>query len=420
MLQPTERRLHYEKSYLSQDVLAGCIVAMLLIPQSMAYAMLAGAPPVIGLYAAGIPMLAYLLFSSSRHLSVGPVSIVALLAYTGVSRLAELSGRPYLEIISTLSLLVGLLLAVLGLLRVGRLLDKIDHAVITGFTSAAAIIICLQQVGPIAGIHLPREDQVLPLLYALAGSLIQFHLVTLLIGAISLAALYALHRLLPIAIGPLVILMLSAVVVKRFELAHQGVSIVGPIPTGLPEPSWAWPSLELALQLLPTALAIVLITFFESYAIASSVASKSGYKIRADRELLGLGAANVTSSLVGAMPVAGAISRTAVNYGSGARTKVASLITVLLLLVTVSYFTQGLYYMPKAALAAIIVFSVMRLIDVKGILSHTDKATDPTSYWIQLITFLTALLIGIVQGLLIGIVLCIVLQTLRRRQNPAS
>ncbi|MCI3921271.1 SulP family inorganic anion transporter [Paenibacillus sp. TRM 82003] len=402
----------------SGDVLAGCIVAVLLVPQSMAYAMLAGAPPVTGLYAATLPLLAYLLLGTSKHLSVGPVSIAALLAFAGVGELAATGGPGYMETMSALALLVGLLLAALGLLRVGRWLEAVHPAVIGGFTSAAAIVICLQQLGPLVGVALPREERALPLLQAFAFELPRLDPVTAAIGLLSLAALYALHRLLPIALGPLVVVTLSAVFVKRFALHDGGTAIVGAIPSGLPSLGLAWPAPETALALLPTALAIVLIAFFESYAVALSVAEKTGDKLNADRELIGLGAANVASAAVGAFPVAGAFSRTAVNYGSGARTKLASGVTVALLLATVAWFTKLLYYMPKAALAAIIVFSVIRLVDVRCLVRRAVGSDGWQAYALRLGTFATTLFVGVAQGLLLGIAASFVLSRLQGKHLP--
>lgn len=398
------------------DLLAGCIVAVLLVPQSMAYAMLAGAPPVAGLYAAGAPLLAYALFGSSRHLSVGPVSIVALIAFSGVGALVAPDDAAYMETMSALALLVGGLLAALGLLRVGRWLEAVRPSVIGGFTSAAAIVICLQQLGPLVGVALPREERALPLLHAFAAKLPQADPTTAAIALLSLGALYALHRLLPIALGPLIVVLLSAACVKRFALHDGGVAIVGAVPGGFPAPAWSPPSLETAIALLPTALAIALIAFFESYAVALSIAKKAGYPLRANRELFGLGAANVAGSLVGAFPVAGAFSRTAVNYGSGARSKLSAVVTAALLFATLAFFTQGLYFLPKAALAAVIVFSVVRLVDVASLLRRGGESGDTRiDDVLRLVTFAATLLIGVAQGLLIGMAASWILPRLNRK-----
>jgi SulP family sulfate permease len=391
------------RPHLAGDFLAGLIVAVLLVPQSMAYAMLAGAPPVLGLYAGSVPLFVYLFFGSSKHLSVGPVSIVSLLAFAGVGAYAEPNSPHYLVLLSTLAGLVGGLLIVLGLLRAGRCLDRISLSVIRGFTSAAAIVICMQQLGALAGIDLPREERMGVLLLAFAPQLPFIHPISAGIGLFSLLVLHLLHKVLPFSVGPLVVVMLSACLVKRFDLYQTGVEIVGAIPSGLPELTWNTPSIPTILALFPTACAIAFISFFESYAIASSIAAKERYPLNANRELIGLGAANVASSLVGSIPVAGAFSRTAVNYGSGGRTKLSSFVTGLLLCITVLYFTQPLFFLPKAALAAVIVFSVFRLMDWRSLAS--PHAVGRAEYSLLVVTFFSTLLIGVAQGLLIGIIL---------------
>lgn len=405
------------RSTLSGDLIAGSIVAVLLVPQSMAYAMLAGVPPVYGLYAAALPLLAYSLFGSSKHLSVGPVSIVALLTFSGVGVLAEPYGASYVGLTAMLSLIVGMLLLLFGFLRIGRYLDRISPFVIHGFTSAAAIIICMQQLGALIGVPLPREEHVAVLLPVFLRQLSELHPATAAVGLSCFAILYALHKLLPVALGPLVIVAVSAAAVKRFSLHRAGVDIVGSIPGGLPAFHFGMPTFDAMYSLLPTALAIALITFFESYAVASSIAQKASYPLQANRELLGLGAANVASSLVGSFPVAGAFSRTAVSYASGGRTKASSLFTAGLLFVTVMYFTKMLYFMPKAALAAIIVFSVARLIDLHRLLSPGQA--NRSDYATLVVTFCSTLFIGVAQGLLLGIGLSWLLCRIRRdRNNP--
>ena len=311
----------------ARDATAGAIVAVLLVPQSMAYAMLAGAPPELGLYAAALPVLAYAALGTSKHLSVGPVSIVSLLAFAGIGALTGPGTPPHAALLPALSLLVGALLLLSGVLRLGRWADRIDRSVVHGFMSAAGLVICMQQVGALTGIALPREERLAALLPALFQGLGAAHLPTVAVGLLCLAALYAFQKLLPIAIGPLATLLVAAAGAKRFGLERLGVDIVGPVRAGWPELHWTLPSAGVALDLLPTAAAIALIAYFESYAVAAAVAAKAGYAVRASRELAALGAANVASALVGSVPVAGAMSRTAVSFASGARTKLAGAIS---------------------------------------------------------------------------------------------
>jgi len=385
----------------ARDTTAGAIVAVLLVPQSMAYAMLAGAPPELGLYAAALPLLVYAMLGSSKHLSVGPVSILSLLAFAGVGALSERTEISHASLLPALSMCVGALLLLFGALRIGRWLDRIDRSVIHGFMSAAGIVICMQQIGALTGIALPREERALALLPAIVGGLGMAHLPTIAVGLFGLAALFALHKALPIALGPLAVLLVSAAATKRFGLDRLGVDIVGDVPAGLPALNWDVPPLGTAIDLLPTALAIAAIAYFESYAVAASIAAQAGYRLRANRELFALGAANVASSLVGSLPVAGAMSRSAVNFASGARTKLAGAISAGLATATILYATQLLYYIPKAAMAAVIVFSVSRMIDWRSLASREHRGIR--EFAVMLLTFAATLTIGVIHGLLVGI-----------------
>ncbi|HZG77967.1 MAG TPA: SulP family inorganic anion transporter [Paenibacillus sp.] len=389
----------------TRDATAGALVAVLLVPQSMAYAMLAGAPPELGLYAAALPVLAYAALGTSKHLSVGPVSIVSLLAFAGIGGLTGPESGPgsplYTALLPALSLLVGVLLLLSGVLRLGRWADRIDRSVIHGFLSAAGLVICMQQVGALTGVSLPREERFAALLLPLFQGLGAAHPPTVAIGLLCLASLYALQKALPIAIGPLAVLLVAAAVAKRFGFERIGVEIVGPVRAGWPELHWALPSVGTALDLLPTAAAIALIAYFESYAVAAAIADKAGYAVRASRELTALGAANAASALVGGVPVAGAMSRTAVSFASGARTKLAGAISAALAAATILYATELLYYIPKAAMAAVIVYSVARLIDARSLVSRGERS--PRAYASLLIAFAATLAAGVFHGLLVGI-----------------
>ncbi|TLS49563.1 SulP family inorganic anion transporter [Paenibacillus antri] len=397
-----------------RDATAGAIVAVLLVPQSMAYAMLAGAPPEAGLYAAALPLLVYAALGTSKHLSVGPASIVSLLAFAGVGALTGPGSPSHASLLTALSLSVGALLLLFGVLRVGRWVDRVDRSVIHGFISAAGIVICIQQIGPLAGVSIPREERFMSLFPAIVRSLDGAHLLTAAVGLLCLAALYGLHKALPIAIGPLAALLVAAAATKRFGLHGLGVDIVGAVPAGLPDLRFALPSAGTALDLLPTALAISLIVCFESYAVAASIAAKAGYPLRANRELIALGAANVASSVVGSVPVAGAMSRSAVNYASGARTKLAGAISAAFATAAVLYATELLYFIPKAAMAAVIVFSVARLIDGASLVSRGERS--PRAYTILLLTFAATLAVGVFEGLLIGIAASLVPTALRKKR----
>ncbi|MET3683800.1 SulP family sulfate permease [Alkalibacillus flavidus] len=383
------------------DIIAGLIVAIMLIPQGMAYAMLAGLPPVIGLYASTIPLIIYALFGSSRQLAVGPVAMVSLLVYTGVSALAEPGSDQFVSYALLLALMVGVIQLAMGLFRLGFLVNFLSHAVISGFTSAAAIIIGLSQLSDLLGIELPSDANVVGLLAEAVMNLNAVHGYTLGLGLASILILVVFKKYVPKIPGPLVVVVVTSLAVYGFNLHNQGVAIVGNVPSGLPTltmPAIDWNSIT---QLLPIALTISFVGFMESVAVAKKVASKEGYKINSNQELNGLGVANIIGSFFSAFPVTGGFSRTAVNYQAGARTGMASIFTAVLIIITLIFFTDWFYYLPQATLAAIIMVAVYSLVDVKEAV-HLFKIRQIDG-WTLVITFAATLLTNIETGILVGI-----------------
>lgn len=391
----------YKREDLGGDFSAGLIVAVMLIPQGMAYAMLAGLPPVVGLYASTIPLILYALFGSSRHLAVGPVALVSLLTLTGVSALAKPGSGEFVALAALLALMVGVIQFGLGLLRAGFVVNFLSHAVISGFTSAAAIVIGLSQLKHLLGVDLESTNSVFILLWDAAQKLVEVNLITLAIGLASIAALVLFRKVAPRFPGPLLVVTLSALAVYVFGLQDRGVGIVGDVPQGVP--SFALPAfgLDSVTSLLTIALTISFVGFMESIAVAKSIANREKYKVDANKELVGLGLANVAGSMFSAYPVTGGFSRSAVNYQSGARTPLASIITAVLIVMTLLFFTPLFYYLPNAVLAAIVMVAVYGLIDfMEPVKLFKVKKVDG---WTLLITFAATLLIGIEQGILIGV-----------------
>jgi SulP family sulfate permease len=403
---------NYKRGDLTGDLTAGTIVAILFIPQSMAYAIIAGVPPVLGLYAGTFPLVVYALFGTSKHLSVGPVSIVSLLAFSGVAELAEPFSLPFIELIVTFGVMVGVIQLILRVVHVGHLFDHISPAVIGGFTSAAAIVIALNQVESIIGVDLSSYKQIVQFLLEVLNQLPQTNLYSAGIGVGSIVLLILLKRLFKLSPGPFIVVIISTLAVHYFQLHTKGVHIVGDVPKGLPQFTIPSLSFQHFQFLLPIAFSIAFISFLESYAVAKAVAEKEKNQLNTNQELTGLGLANITSSFVGSIPVAGAFSRTAVNYQSGAKTNVSSFITVLIIFITLLFFTPLFYYLPKAALAAIIIVAVLGLIDFKQFIFLAKTA--PLDFILFMATFVTTLWIGIFTGLLIGIILSILLYGSKR------
>lgn len=405
---------NYKKNDLSGDMSAGLIVAIMLIPQGMAYAMLAGLPPVIGLYASTIPLIIYALFGTSRQLAVGPVAMVSLLVLAGVSTIAEPGSDEYISLVLLLMLMIGIIQLLLGILRLGFLVNFLSHAVISGFTSAAAIIIGLSQLKHLLGVKLEADD-VFRIIIESVSRISEINPITFSIGVVSILLLIGIKKYVPKIPGPLVVVGLSILTVYFLQLQNDGVKIVGEVPKGLPSLSLPAFSIESVIILLPIALAISFIGFMESIAMAKAIATKEKYKVVPNRELVGLGLANIGGAFFSSYPVTGGFSRSAVNYQAGARTPLASIITAILILLTLMFFTEFFYYLPNAVLAAIIMVAVYTLIDVKEV-KHLFKVRSIDG-WTWVITFVATLTIGIEQGILIGAAFSLVI-FIWRSANP--
>ncbi|WP_019416199.1 SulP family inorganic anion transporter [Paenisporosarcina sp. TG20] len=412
-LMPGLKRIyHYKKSYITGDLTAGIIVAILFIPQSMAYAIIAGVPLVIGLYAATLPLIVYALFGSSKYLSIGPVSIVSLLAFSGISSFAQPDSSYFLELILLLGLIVGSIHLIMGLLKTGYFFDYISPAVISGFTSAVAIIIALNQIKSLLGVSLPPYNDFFSYTLEIIKKLHETNPYTILIGIGSICMLIIIKKTTSMSLGPLIVVIIYTLFVNFYALQKKGVDIVGEIPKGLPELSLNIPTLDIIQLLLPIAFTIAFISFLESYAVVKTLAARDKEQINTNQELVGLGLANISSSLVGSIPVAGAISRTAVNYQSGAKTNLSLLITAACIIITLLFLTPLFHYLPKATLAAIIILAVSNLINLKEI--TLLLRTSPINAVLLISTFLATLLLNVFWGLLIGIGLSIFINMIRR------
>lgn len=404
-LSPAPWLRRYRTSDLGSDLLAGLTVAVMLVPQGMAYALLAGMPPVSGLIAATLPLIAYALVGSSRALAVGPVAIVSLLTFEAVHRLAEPGSADYLALAATLALLVGVIQLGLGLLRGGVLINFLSHAVVGGFTSAAAIVIGLSQMRHLVGVPLAGGHPWTTLL-DLGRRLGEVHPTTLLLGVVAVALLLASRRLARRFPGPLLVVVLGTAAVALFGLDGVGVRTVGAVPGGLPAFAWPAPSLADAWALLPTALTIAFVGFMESIAVARSLAAKERERVDADRELAGLGLANLVAGVLAAFPVTGGFSRSAVNAQAGARSGLASIVTALLVLLTLLVLTPAFHDLPQAILGAIVVVAVSGLVDLREA-RHlwTLRRSDGIAWGV---TFAGTLLVGVEPGLLTGIAVSLV------------
>lgn len=407
----------YRPAYLLGDLTAGIIVASLLVPQSMAYALLAGLPPQVGLYASITPPLLYGLLGSSRVLAVGPVAVDSLMVGAAIAPLAAPDTPQYLGLALTIALVVGLLDLSLGLLRLGFLVNFLSRSVISGFMAGAAVIIALSQVKHLLGLSIPNRESVLQLVPLLVTHLGQINPITLGLGLASAGILlyfngplvdqlqgrgWSPQWILPLTKGaPLLVVILGTLVVHHLHLDQiAGVRVVGEIPAGLPP--LILPQLDLTTlpALLPVCLAIALVGYMEGFAGGQALASKRRETVDPNQELIALGMANLGSALSGGYPVTGGVSRSVVNFSAGANTGLASMITGLLVALTVVFLTPLFYFLPQTCLAAIIITAVYKLID----LGHLGRlwAYDRADALAWLVTFVTVMALGVQQGVIWG------------------
>jgi sulfate permease, SulP family len=412
----------YDRQTLTGDMLAAVIVTIMLIPQSLAYALLAGLPPVVGLYASILPLVAYALFGTSRTLAVGPVAVVSLMTASAVGSVAAQGTPEYLEAAITLALLSGLMLTVLGILRLGFLSNLLSHPVISGFITASGLLIATSQVKHIAGIR-AGGDTMPEMLGSLAANIAGTNGPTLAIGLAAILLLFWVRKggkpsLMRIGLrertaelvaraAPVAAVVATIAAVIVFDLRDSGVATVGAIPSGLPP--FDVPAVDLALwrELWVPALLISIIGFVESVSVAQTLAARRRQRIAPDQELIGLGAANIASAISGGYPVTGGFARSVVNFDAGAQTPAAGAFTAVGIALAAVFLTPLLYSLPVATLAATIVVAVLSLVDLKTPVhlwrySRADFAAHAATISVTLLSGVEA---GVIAGVCVGLLL---------------
>lgn len=392
----------YDRSAFRSDLAAGLTVGAMLVPQAMAYALLAGLPPEVGLYAATVPVIIYALFGTSRQLAVGPVAIVSLLTASALAPLVEEGTAGYLSAAALLAIMVGIIHLILGVGRLGFLVNFLSHSVLVGFTAAAAIIIGFSQAKHIFGISVERKDHFYETVPEVVANLSNTNGTTLVLGLIALVVLLVLKRFARKVPAALVVVIGSIVAVRTLDLEARGVNVVGDIPDTLP--AFGLPDFDgsLAGSLLGAAFVITIVGFMESIAVSKVYARRHRYEVVPNSELVGLGAANLAAGLFGGYPVTGGFSRTAVNDTAGARTPLASIITALIVLGTIAFLTPLFASLPNAALGAIIIVAVIGLIDIDE-MRHIAQVKRSDLIGLG-VAFFATLLLGIEIGILVAVV----------------
>lgn len=406
---------HYNTVTLKSDLLASLIVIAMLVPQGMAYAMLAGLPPVMGLYASVLPMIIYAFFGSSPTLSIGPVAIISMMTFATLNPLFEVGSPVYIQAACLLALMVGVISLLLGMLRFGFLIQLISHPVIKSFIIASALLIALGQLKFLFNVPL-QANNIPEFVLSVFEYIGLMHWESLIFGIASILFLVFMPKFFNLeavkqrlgASGfiikslPLVLVVVSIALVYFFNLQQVGIKTVGEIPSGFPALSMPFWNLELVLQLLPGAAMIAMISFVESLSIAQATALQQRSQLNSNQELIALGAANIGAGLSSAFPVTGSLSRTVVNADAGAKTSMAGVLSSLFIVLVSLYFTGFFRDLPLTVLAATIIVSIWKLVELKPFIDtwHYSKA-DGLAMWI---TFFGVLFIDISTGLIIGIV----------------
>ena len=412
----------YNSSVLTNDLVAAIIVTIMLIPQSLAYALLAGLPPVVGLYASILPLVAYAIFGTSRTLAVGPVAVVSLMTASAAGAVAAQGTALYLEAAITLAALSGVMLAVLGFLRMGFLANLLSHPVISGFITASGILIATSQLKHILGVS-AGGDNWPEMLGGLATAIDTINPWTLAIGIPATLFLFWVRKGLKQALvklgltpraaaiaakaGPVIAVVATILAAIGLDLEDRGVNLVGAIPQGLPP--FALPSTDLGLigQLWVPALLISIIGFVESVSVAQTLAAKRRQRIAPNQELIGLGASNIASAFSGGYPVTGGFARSVVNFDAGAETPAAGAYTAVGIALAGLFLTPLLYSLPIATLAATIIVAVLSLVDLKtpGQLWNYSKADFAAHMATIAITLLAGVELGVIAGVGVGLLL---------------
>ena len=395
----------YTRAQFKGDLGAGLTVGIILIPQGMAYAMLAGMPPIHGLYAATLPLLLYAFFGTSRQLSVAPEAIGSLLTASSVGTLAAVGTDNYLQMAFALALMVGGLRLLLGIFRMGFIVNFLSHPVISGFTSAAALVIAVSQLKSLLGIQIPNSERIHEIAFFVAQKINTIHWLTVGIGVCTILILLMVKKISPRFPGSLLVLVLGILAAWYFQLDQHGVKILGYVPQGLPRlifPKIAW--LQELRELGPITVTIALVGFMESVAMAKTIrAHHLEYKVDANQELIALGLANIGAGLFQGFPVNGGISRSAINDQAGAQTGMASIISAATVILTLLFLTPIFFYLPSVVLASIIMVSVVNMIKTKE--PRALWKTNRSDFWMLMATFLVTLIFGIQDGIVTGVVL---------------
>jgi SulP family sulfate permease len=420
---------HYNRELMFSDLVAALIVTIMLIPQSLAYAMLAGLPPEVGLYASVAPLVMYTLLGTSRVLAVGPVAVVSLMTAAAVGEQAALGVHSYWQIALTLAFISGGMLLLMGFLRLGFLANFLSHSVVSGFISASGLLIAASQIKTLMGVQ-ASGDNFFTLVWSLVQQIPNTNVLTLAVGVLATVFLFWVRQQLkPLLIklglntlaadivtkaGPVMAIAVTTILAWQLDWPSVGLKVVGAVPQGLPPLTAPLFDVELWKDLFIPALLISIVGFVESVSVGQTLAARRRERIEPNQELVALGACNVSASLTGGFPVTGGFARSVVNADSGARTPAAGLYTAVGITLASLFLTPALFYLPHATLAATIIVAVLSLVDF-SIFKHTWRFAK-ADFAAVTITLLTTLIFGVEIGLVAGVALSLAIHLYRSSQ----
>jgi SulP family sulfate permease len=420
---------HYNRELMVSDLVAALIVTIMLIPQSLAYAMLAGLPPEVGLYASVAPLVMYTLLGTSRVLAVGPVAVVSLMTAAAVGEQAALGVHSYWHIALTLAFISGGMLLLMGLMRLGFLANFLSHSVVSGFISASGLLIAASQIKTLMGVQ-ASGDNFFALVWSLLQQIPNTNMLTLVVGVLATVFLFWVRQQLkPLLIklglntlaadivtkaGPVMAIAVTTILAWQLDWPSMGLKVVGAVPQGLPPLTAPLFDVELWKDLFIPALLISIVGFVESVSVGQTLAARRRERIEPNQELVALGACNVSASLTGGFPVTGGFARSVVNADSGARTPAAGLYTAVGITLASLFLTPALFYLPHATLAATIIVAVLSLVDF-SIFKHTWRFAK-ADFAAVTITLLSTLIFGVEIGLVAGVALSLAIHLYRSSQ----
>jgi SulP family sulfate permease len=398
---PSPDLRNYSRSKAFADMVAGLSVGVMLVPQAMAYAVLGDLPPIFGLYASLIPLVVYAFIGGSRQMAFGIVAIDMLVLVSGLQRVVPPDDPKYIQYAFTLALMAGGIQLAMAAVRLGFIVNFLSRPVVIGFTTAAPILIALSQLDMIMGVTVERTTAAHMTVYELATNAGETHLLTLGVGVAAILAILGFRKINDKIPGPLIVVVVATLAAWWFDLASYGVAEIGPFEASLPEPILPFVPFEVMRDLLPTALTLALVQFMAHISIAKSFAAREGYEVDANRELRALGFANSIGSFFQSPPVSASFSRSSIGFDAGVATGVSNLFAAITVLVAILFLSPAFQYIPMPILGAIIMVSALFMVVPRDIhILFTVKRADG---FVAIFTIITTLVIGIQEGVLMGV-----------------